>query len=94
MNFEQGTWNLNKQENYMKHNMGTTDRVLRTIVAVIFGYLIFKGTVSGVLAVILGVIAVAFLVTSATGVCPPYNMFGFSTCRSCDEHGGRAGHKH
>ena len=75
----------------MKHNMGRADRIIRGLLAAVFGYLIASGTVSGLLAVILGVFAVAFLVTSATGVCPPYNLLGISTCKSCDEHGG---HKH
>jgi len=78
----------------MKHNMGKVDRIIRALLATVFVYLIASGTVGGVLAVILGVFAVAFLVTSATGVCPPYKLLGISTCKSCDEHAGHSGHKH
>jgi hypothetical protein len=37
--------------------------------------------VHGALAIILGVIAVAFLVTSAFGVCPVYVPLKLSTCK-------------
>lgn len=63
----------------LKPNMGTTDRIVRTILAVIFIVLILTNVVNGALAVILGVLAVVFLLTSAVSSCPLYLPFGIST---------------
>ncbi len=63
----------------MKKNMGSLDRIIRVVLAVVFGYLYFTGTVSGVLGIILLVLGVVFLVTSLIGTCPLYIPFKFST---------------
>jgi hypothetical protein len=65
----------------MKKNMGTADRVLRTILAVVVAILYFACQISGTAAVILGVLAVIFLLTSAVGFCPLYAPFGLSTMK-------------
>ena len=69
----------------MKHNMGKTDRVIRTTIAAVFAYAIITRAVGGPIAVILGLIAVMLVVTSVTGYCPPYSWLGLKTC-SCEEH--------
>ncbi len=63
----------------MKANMGTADRVIRIIIAVVIGYLYYVGLLSGTVAIILGVLAVVFLATSFVSVCPLYLPFGLST---------------
>lgn len=65
----------------MKKNMGAIDRIIRTILAVTVVILYLTGQISGTAAVILGVFAVIFLVTSAIGFCPLYVPFGISTCK-------------
>jgi Na+(H+)/acetate symporter ActP len=65
----------------MKKNMGTADRVLRTILAVVVAILYFAGQISGTAAIILGILAVIFLLTSAVGFCPLYAPFGISTVK-------------
>lgn len=65
----------------MKKNMGTVDRTIRTLLAVAVAVLYFTGRISGTLAIVLGVFAVAFLVTSFVGWCPAYLPFGLSTLR-------------
>jgi len=65
----------------MKKNMGTIDRIIRTVLAVIVAILIFTGQISGVAAIILGIFAVIFLITSAIGFCPLYTLFKFSTLK-------------
>jgi len=65
----------------MKKNMGTLDRTLRISIALVVGVLYFTGQISGLAATILGVIAVAFLLTSSVGFCPLYLPFGWSTLR-------------
>ena len=63
----------------MKNNMSSMDRIIRMVIAVISGVLIFTNVVTGTLAIILGVVAVIFLVTAAIGFCPLYTLFGWST---------------
>lgn len=64
----------------MKKNMGSMDRVIRVVLAAVFGLLVLTGAVNGVLAIVLGVLAVVFLGTAAIGFCPLYAPFGISTC--------------
>jgi hypothetical protein len=63
----------------MKQNMGTVDKIIRLVVVAIIAALYFTGQITGTAAIILGVIAVAFLVTSLIGWCPSYVPFGIST---------------
>lgn len=65
----------------MKKNLGTTDRILRLAAAAIFAILLLTNAVSGLMAVILGVLAIAFVVTSSVSFCPLYLPFKFSTDR-------------
>ena len=65
----------------MKANMGTADRVIRSLLAVAVAVLYFTGRISGTVAIVLGVMAVIFLVTSFVSWCPAYAPFGFSTRR-------------
>jgi len=63
----------------MKTNMGTTDRTIRLIIAVIIAALYFSGQIGGTVAIVLGIVAIAFVVTSLVGWCPAYLPFGIST---------------
>ncbi len=65
----------------MKTNMGTIDRVVRLIAVAAIAGLYFTGQLSGTAAIVLGIVAVAFLVTSLIGWCPVYLPFGLSTCK-------------
>ena len=64
----------------MKLNMGKTDRVIRTVVAVVLIGLLIGGQVTGSLAILAGVVATIFLMTSLIGFCPLYRLLGLSTC--------------
>lgn len=63
----------------MKKNMGKVDRLLRAIAALVIGFLLINGTISGTLGIILAIVAIAFLVTSMISWCPAYLPFGLST---------------
>jgi hypothetical protein len=63
----------------MKKNMGTIDKVIRVLVAVVILVLYFTHVISGTLAVILLILAGVFVVTSLLGFCPLYLPFGLST---------------
>ena len=66
----------------MKKNMGTIDRVVRTLIAVVVGILYYTGVINGVLAIILGILAIVFLATSFISFCPLYLPLGLSTRKS------------
>jgi len=59
--------------------MGTVDKVIRIMVAVIILILYFTQVISGTLAVILLILAGIFVVTSLLGFCPLYLLLGLST---------------
>jgi hypothetical protein len=59
----------------MVKNMGTADRSIRTILALIVGVLLVTGQITGTL----GIIAVIFLLTSLIGNCPLYMPFKITT---------------
>jgi hypothetical protein len=63
----------------MKKNMGTVDKVIRVLVAVIILVLYFTHVISGTLAVILLILAGVFVVTSLIGTCPLYIPLGINT---------------
>lgn len=64
----------------MKKNMGIADRVIRIILAIVVAVLIYMGTLTGTAAIILGILAGVFLLTSLVGFCPLYTLVGFKTC--------------
>jgi len=63
----------------MKKNMGSVDRVLRTLAAVAIVVLIVLKVFTGTLLIVLGIVAAMFLITSAAGFCPLYVPLGIST---------------
>ncbi len=65
----------------MTKNMGTADRIIRLAFAAIVAVLYFTNVISGVLAVILGILAIVFLLTSIIGFCPLYAPFKLSTIK-------------
>jgi hypothetical protein len=64
----------------MKPNMGKADRIIRLLMAGVFAYLYFSGTVTGTLGLILAILGAVFVLTSLVGFCPLYKLLGFNTC--------------
>lgn len=63
----------------MKKNIGTIDKAIRILIAVVVVALYFANVISGTLGVVLLIVAGAFILTSAIGVCPLYMPLGLST---------------
>lgn len=63
----------------MKKNMGTADRLIRILVAVIAVVLFVTDIVSGTAGIIMLAVAGVFLLTSFAGFCPLYVPFRIST---------------
>ncbi len=66
----------------MKKNMGKTDKMVRLIVAIAVGLLIYFDVVQGTLAYILLAVAGIFVLTSLLNFCPLYTLFGMNTCKT------------
>lgn len=69
----------------MKANMGTADKVLRVLVAIVIMALYYADQISGTVAIVLLVLAGIFIITSWVGVCPLYLPFGLSTRKKTEE---------
>jgi len=65
----------------MKKNMGSIDRTLRLLVAVLFVVLYATEVITGTWGIIVMVLAIIFAVTGFIGFCPLYLPFGISTMK-------------
>jgi hypothetical protein len=63
-------------------NMGKYDRAVRIAISVILFLLIVLNIVSGWPAILLGIVAIIFAITSFVGFCPLYALIRFSTNKS------------
>ncbi|WFB65421.1 DUF2892 domain-containing protein [Sphingobacterium sp. WM] len=61
--------------------MGSQDKLIRIIIAIIIAILYFTNVISGTLAIVLLVVAGIFILTSIIGICPIYSILGISTCK-------------
>ena len=65
----------------MKKNMGSADKIIRIVVAALIALLYFTNVINGTLAIVLGVFALIFVITSFVSFCPLYLPFGISTIK-------------
>jgi hypothetical protein len=65
----------------MKKNMGTIDRIIRVLVALVLLVLFAANIISGTAAIVLLALSGIFILTSFVSFCPLYLPFGISTCK-------------
>ena len=65
----------------MKKNMGSVDKIVRVLVAIIIAVLYWQGIISGTLGIVLLVFAGVFVLTSLISFCPLYTILGLNTCK-------------
>jgi hypothetical protein len=65
----------------MKKNIGSLDKIIRVTIAVVIGILYFTNQINGVTAIVSGIFAITFLLTSLAGFCPVYASFKISTVK-------------
>jgi amino acid transporter len=70
---------IHNRETVMKKNLGTTDRIIRVLAAVVIGILLLTGQIAGTLAWILGILAIVLILTSVVAFCPLYFISKIST---------------
>ena len=66
----------------MKKNIGNADRIIRVLIAVLVAVLYFTKIISGTAGIVLLILAGILLITSVTGFCGIYTLFGISTCKT------------
>ena len=66
----------------MKSNMGSVDKIVRIVIAIVLGVLYYQGIISGTLGIVLLVVAGVFVLTSLVSFCPLYGIFGLKTTKS------------
>ena len=65
----------------MKKNMGSIDRLIRVLIAMLLISLYFTNVISGTLGLILLSLTIIFVLTSLISFCPLYTLFGIKTCK-------------
>lgn len=63
----------------LKKNMGLLDRAIRISLAILIAIFYFSSIITGTTALLLGILAVIFVLTSFVSFCPLYLPFGIST---------------
>lgn len=64
----------------MSPNVGSTDKVLRLVVAAVAVIVAIATGPSAALGIILFVVAAVMVLTAVVGVCPLYKLIGVNTC--------------
>jgi len=63
----------------MKKNMGSTDKGIRVVIALVIAALYYFNVIEGTLAYVLMAFALIFLLTSLISFCPLYLPLGINT---------------
>ncbi len=61
--------------------MGSLDKAIRVILAIVFAMLYITKTVEGTVGLVLLVLGGVFLLTSIISFCPLYTIVGINTCK-------------
>lgn len=69
----------------MKKNMGTIDKAIRILAALVIAILYFTNVITGSTAIIMLVFAGIFILTSFMSFCPLYLPFGINTGKKSDQ---------
>ena len=64
----------------MKKNMGTTDKAIRILIALIIAILFYFKVITGTLGIVLLIVGGISLLTSFINFCPMYVILGIRTC--------------
>jgi hypothetical protein len=63
----------------MQKNIGTTDKLIRTVIGINITILYYSGIINGILAIVLLAFAFILLLTSFINFCPIYRLLGINT---------------
>jgi hypothetical protein len=69
----------------MKKNLGTADRVIRILLAVVLAYVYYGGWVTGTAGMVLLAVGIVLVLTSVVSFCPLYKILGLSSTRTASK---------
>jgi hypothetical protein len=70
----------------MKKNVGSTDQIIRLILAILVGILYYTDTIIGTLGLVLVAFSIILVLTSVFNFCPLYLPFGINTRKKQVKH--------
>jgi len=65
----------------MKKNMGSKDKAIRTIIAIILAILYYTETITGTFGIVILIVAAVLLITSLMNFCPLYPLIKINTTK-------------
>jgi uncharacterized membrane protein len=65
----------------MKKNMGSLDKLIRLMIAIVLIVLYYTNVLKDTLGIVALIVALVFTITSLISFCPLYTMFGIKTCK-------------
>ncbi len=65
----------------MKKNVGSIDKAIRILIALVIVVLAFTNVIAGILAIVLLVLAGIFVLTSLISFCPIWKVLGISSIK-------------
>ena len=65
----------------MKRNMGSKDKAIRTIIAIILAILYYTETITGTFGIVILIVAAVLLITSLMNFCPLYPLIKINTTK-------------
>jgi len=65
----------------MKKNMGSLDKLIRLIIAIVLIVLYYTNVLKDTLGIVALIVALVFTITSLISFCPLYTLFGINTCK-------------
>ena len=69
----------------MKTNVGKVDKAIRAIIGVVLIALYIAGVTQNALGIVLLILGIILILTSITGFCGIYSLFGWNTCKISEE---------
>lgn len=65
----------------MTKNVGSTDKIIRLVIALVLAYLYYSGVLTGTLGIVAVVVGAIALLTSVINFCPLYAVIGVKTTK-------------
>jgi hypothetical protein len=65
----------------MKKNVGSVDKIIRYIIAIVAVYIAYKGMVASPWDYVLYAVGAIMVLTALSGRCPIFSIFGINSCK-------------
>ena len=73
---------ITKTSIIMKKNVGSIDKVIRIIIAIVAIYFAYTGKVESPWDYVLYAVGAIMVLTSILGACPLFSIFGINSCKT------------